>query len=348
MYPKIIQDIYLIEFFDKKTRNANVIDSGQLIIMSRAIGNNQLEGICNIGLDMNNALHINSNGGLYHNIYHFLRYRLNNLLGILDCCKGKLSICGIEIIPLTNFPEIYNHLYLYFDSCTVIEAERMLIDHFSSYKLDYVVYNGKNWIKVMMNNFVIIISTNIYNDKNHLLRSIGSTVEQHGWNPIDSYFTTISGAVSAITCTYIIEPNTSISNIFKYNVDYGLNIALPGVRIFNDKRTFVTQGGNITTDNNSLRKEISITPNRNYKPVFDVCNLVRFESACTFMTKPERFSSILSYASEVMLIPFKDWFLQEYKSTKVGIDDDKYIAMANCMKQYNIPKETFSLVRFRV
>ncbi len=145
------------------------------------------------------------------------------LAHFLNIGNGKLSLCGLNIfvdpIPDTD---------LYLHSCTKEEANTILAKCLQYIEDDEDVYiqTNQNYILFNVDQRAIKIHRQIYQTKEQILMNFDFDTKQHGWNPIDGYFTTIAGAFSYAMRTFSLNPKLSLTfdDDLYYCIQYGYNI----------------------------------------------------------------------------------------------------------------------------
>lgn len=339
---KMVQDIYFTEFYERKNNIKEVIGIHELSTIVNSFKDYRLD------FPSIRSKHKYKVITEYLSLEQYVVNQMPDLLNILYLCKGKLSICGTIAAPKFTVINPYYNLYLYFDSCTTVEAKNMLTEYFLSNRR---MYCYKTYCIGYFLTHVVIIYLGIFENKNHLLRSIGSAPERHGWNPIDGYFTTISGAVCSVTGIYLLDSWSSITDINTYSEE--LDIILPGLFIVKDNKIRISD--NTISVNGIVYINYGIRGSQHHPHKIFIGGMqyheidISIREALRNNVSTEGYCDIyptinIFYSKEIQLPLVRNWFPKNYKLYKIGISDDRYVAFYNCSYYFNTPREIFKLI----
>lgn len=358
----IVKDILLLEFFEKKI--------GRTFLTNRE----QVRKHCNyLSDDISDATLIETYHGftikqsMIYVSYDFIgnmccRYPL--VTKCLQLCKGKLSLCGVLQELISSIDNV-SEIYLYFTSCSILEASVMLercLNLFS--ECEY--YIGETNISVLHNRTRIIFSTTICESIEELLINREHTLEKQLWNPVDSYVTTLTTSVCIGIAAYPIDITLPCFNLSYYN-NIGMRTILPGlenrtggelehntvcIKMYNkpthkkrqltfpDSFAYFNKNGlTVTRINNDLypHNSLAFTLDKNLISYTGKLN----DSIKEIIAK----SKLTQYKSSIRpKFNLKEYLGKDYVPIIVGIDNDRYVSAFAVLLHYNIPKELFSRI----
>lgn len=254
---------------------------------------------------------------------------------------GKVCICGPCVVE-TMIDTVLESQYIdfYFHSCSIEEVsvlfgkclkvlERYLHERTTTESfLDRIFY-------CKMNNMIIIdlplvdvrFSCNVFNNRQDILTSMGNSILKHGYDLQVGYFSTIPAAISLCTNTAYVPINFDNMKFYhRWNI----------IPLYN--------GATASLSNNTLNKESSL----------NIYNFNGNKIRCIDVELDSEERSIL-HVSNLVKVKFSIYssiitnrvtynFKEDYKSKIVGIHNDRYVALANCITHFHINKDLFRVI----
>lgn len=250
---KLIDYIFISNYWDKKIGNAKLVDSPQIL--------NWMEHFKNVNFDILNSksdYYRDSNDqnsnmmsipNLIKSSYHIIHELL--LLG-----KGKISLCGGSLTQLINYKLNNGDWDLFFHCETVQEADNLLSGCFQLIEnnrvhglIDDVIHSKTQRVHtVEYGDIKIQFIKRIYKSKDQVLLGFDLAPSRIGYNVIDGLYATICGGLSiAMKCYPLDTTQRSMSfgyRLWKY-MNKGFKILYPGLP--------VTFNSDIVTPDGSLK-----------------------------------------------------------------------------------------------
>lgn len=313
----IIEDIHLLESFERKYKRCFLVKSYELhhllsIYDRFAVqGGNNLQRKYYCGpstIDMTLKQHIEESLPLVFNI--------------LTLGNGKISLCGLSIIDLLN--DEISSIKLYFHSCTALEADELFSRIIKLINGGFAYIREDNVIIFCSHGINVIIDTNIYKDREQLLQNIGKSPIRHGYDPIVGYFGTIPGIISLALGIYPLYPEFTCQELIDYS-NSNINIIYNGP-IIEGKGLF-----SIDMYDYTGKMYFTLRTSTGFYSKLRITNATRIK----FTLFVER---IYQYINP------KDRFGKDYKTTTIGISNDRYAIFASIAKFYNINDDIFRLL----
>lgn len=337
---RIVKDLLLIDFEERVNNSTELIYSHTLIALKNYFMDSPITE--KIGfLDRRETFEIDVES--IEELSSTITIDYPIIYECLLACKGKLSLCGVELVTIMN-GDVVNSFNLFFDSCTISEANSYVDKCSSIFKNSYFIssFGNNSLIFTDKDNNVVRIYFTIFENKNMLLRNIGDVPERHGWNPIDGYFGTLSGSMSIIMAAYLIDSRFIFRKFQHYLEDIGYIILFPG---FNENfdSTVLNFDENITSNIIEYEGKDGIhstiigvdTYNSIITAIDNNQNSTETYSSPSFSYFQENYSRTSN---------LKELFGDLYKVNIVGIDNDRYVAFSGCKRKFNLNNDIFQLI----
>lgn len=232
---KLINDIFLCNYWDKKIKNAKLIDVNQILMWTDYFKDKTFNDISHLKIDCYGpkfndiSRNLKTIGGSIERNYPLV-YEL------LKLSNGRISLCGGSIVNLIF--QGYNGADwdLFFHCDSVEEADELLNDC-----MDYIQQNVKSKITYSRSQGVQTVNYNrkniqfirrIYKSKDQVLLGFDLAGSRLGYNIKDGLFATIDGAMALAMKSFAIDV-TRRSLSFRYRIEKYLRkqftILLPGL-----------------------------------------------------------------------------------------------------------------------
>lgn len=315
---RTIRDTLLIDFYEKFTQETQLVDVTQLSKWVNYCKDKEVNGICYLTSKITYKI-----TGFEHLPY---------ILEILTIGEGKISVCGLQ--QLMSRPK---YLELYFDSCTIDEANNLLLKSLEILdkinKIDLLqIRDGR--LLIIGHSFSLFFCFTIYENKGSLLRNLGQSINKHGWNPFDGYFGSISGGITCAMGAYQFDLDFKRSKLHEL-FDFGAKILFHGFTKRYVGEDIITTDGHIEIDEDMVkivskfegyhRKVTNITLDKLIENIKDSTVFNIFKDKYVKATKPD--SWLIGY------IPYV-----------VGIDDDMYVILNNIINTFNLGKDLLNIL----
>lgn len=329
---QLIHDVSLIEFYETKYNTLTLITRdkiAQLPENHKKFACEERQGFF---------------GGNSTNVVCITNFTITSIIkcvqNMLNIGNGKVALCGFCLIDIMdkNYVGLYD---LYFHSCTVPLAQQLLTTFIEPFLLDPYVnikYNkSDNAIMIRILDKVIRIFCSVYKNKWDILTSLPSIL-RHCYCPIDGYLATIPAFISLLASTILITPELTIEQMY--------NLQCSGITILCNSSRCNLYG------NDSL-----------YKKEFDYyaeCSIHNFKGKRMGIAY-SNFEGIIPEhltAKDIRKIQFtianstnvyirknpKDYYGQDYETIVIGINNDRYVAFANCKSKFSLSNDIFQLL----
>lgn len=355
----IIRDIFLVEFYERKFQEVFLINQEQAKKHTNYFIGEEISDIVWFQSGWLPVLQEMLLDIEQISIEGYIQYRYPIIFECLRLCNGKLSICGTldEIAVEEHEEDVVIHLY--FHSITIIEAQELLIRCLNNFNDNKYFINNKGII-ICCEKYKVIFHTSICKSIQELLLNRGHIIERQLWNPLNGYVTTLATSMAIALSAYVIDITIPCINLMLYNeigigtIFYGLNniqdftykhdgrneelceiykehkLELPDCILYFSDEQFIIKGkDNNPYPVNLLDSNINFNDNKHSNSIEEIvreCGLTKY--------KP---------------IPRIKFDLQQYFGINyivsiVGIDNDKYAILANCVRFYRLPKELLELL----
>lgn len=332
---EIVSHIFLIEFYEKLTRESNLINRQQLNSWCNYFDKHPHSGIPS-------TYHIVTEGvectfqHNYINVINQMKRSIHHLpiFRILELGKGKICLCDINILCRSNtlFLVCIN---FYFHSCTIVEATNLLMQSLNFLKESQEIhcYFTDIYCNVTHETIgAIRFHLGIFKDRSDILRNLGPAIIRHGYDSELGYFSTISGAITTAMKAFPIDSN--FQNMFPtFNGYLDCDILFPG---FNKD---FTKGDRIILSNGKIE----------YSKYYPQLLLNEEEETSTNDLEP-----VSMVVGDVPILFYCDNFYKKqpsisewipgYQPSSVGIDNDRYAAFYNCRNKFNINDDIFRML----
>jgi len=255
---KLVEYIFISNYWDKRRGNAILIDSEQISKWIKYFNNFE----CEMPQTKYHNSYYKKNISMNENINNIasLINKDNTIINdILLFGNGKISLCGGSLINIINHGRNTTDWDIFFHCETVEEGDRLLdgclemIDKYLQTRND--LYSKSYSVTQRVHTFSfndtkIQFIKRIYQTKDQILLGFDLAPCRIGYNPIDGFFATICGGLSrAMKCFPLDTTQRSLSfgyRLYKY-IDKGFSILYPGLSPkFN---------GHINTPDGSLQYE---------------------------------------------------------------------------------------------
>lgn len=324
------KDLFLVDFCEKKTRDYEIVTMNDFPQLSRTFKELEPENVlcacprteCNY-----------SPVFLHYNIQRFLTEYFPIVLNILHFGQGKISLCGIDIFKLISSNQI--DIFTFgFDSCLPEEANKLLCGCLEILGKGTLYqsssrYLAFNHLGSLSGQFLL----NVYNNKGEMLRDIGPSPNRHGWNPITGYFGTTTSIVSCKLGMFPMDIEFKHQDIRCYT-DVGLRVIFPGLT----KETGTDSTGRINTTDGIIS-----TRGLFLSTTFKISS-ISYESKYSGYTMTPNVSMNLFKDNYVPPIHPSFWLVPTSITFIIGINNDRYVAFANCRRSHNLDKYIFGLL----
>lgn len=250
---KIINDVFLSNYLDKKIGNAYLVGLNELNVWMKYFSTFNLWNFPKIKSfpavfpEEIDAVSVNN---LMLTTYGVI----NNILLIGD---GKLSLCGGALINILTFAQRQvnpDDFDIFFHCASIEEADVILykcmgflkkFPHIHYVRNQYVQTVGFTYNhKYMKIQFI----RRIYKSKDQILLGFDLAPSRFGYNPRDGFFSTICGAISFAMRAFPVDlTQRSLSHGRRLNkyMNKGFNVLLPGIRNINIDYNINTPDGTI-------------------------------------------------------------------------------------------------------
>lgn len=362
----IIQDTFLIEFFQKKTREVFLVNQEQAHKHAEYL-NQRTDGLVCTDICFERAI----NGAIEDetlDIPTIIKEYFPVVLQCLELCGGKLCYCGtLEELFCTYDNKITQTIHLYFCDCSIVKANELLIRCLKLFSGEKYIIEDKG-IFIYCLPYNVIFHTTICKNIQELLLYRGHLPERQLWNSVDGYVTTLSTAIAIGMSAYPLDITLPCNRLDEYDA-LGMSIIFHGLKYidalssysnddeeycinrsiynayrdklelpdctlyFHEEETIVQPRKSSAYPINLLNannERHTLPPilfiNESLEEIVDKCNLRNFQP----IVHPK--FNLGTYLGK------------DYKIYIAGIDNDRYVAIVNCTKYYNMPNELLQLL----
>lgn len=193
----LINDIFLSNYWDKRNRNAILVDVDQIIVWIKYYKNHIFKDIPSTKQSHIRGYEVNKNiinmANILYSDYHII-------YEILRISNGKISLCGGSIVNLITTGINEADWDLFFHCGSVDEANELLNQCLNCINFldgEYMVFSrSQGVITIKYNNDKIVtiqFILRIYNSKDQVLLGFDLAGSRLGYNLEDGLFATICG-----------------------------------------------------------------------------------------------------------------------------------------------------------
>lgn len=344
---KIIQDCLLVDFKERIIGESTLINKDQLFKWGGCVYD---KPYTNVSVMFNTSTVEDYNPLNEWNYFEKLYLRLERfyqpIKQILKLGDGKIALGGLSFMfPSDDYP--LNSFDFYFYSCTVDEATTLLLQCLGllqNYVLedyDKNILGELEWeLQLETNTIALYFPTKIetitfcctiFSDKGTMLKNMGPSIFQQGYNYKDGYFSNIFGGITAAMKALVLDINFSKDTKFHILPELNIDILMPGIdREILEGDYVKLSNGKLCQNQNRVDfiRESALPPllYKDYTTIKD--NLPRF---------------IIHDNSYKKCRSIKEW-IPEWKSTIIGITDDVYVALHNIKRTFSLDKDVFHLL----
>lgn len=329
---QIVQDLFLLEFGEKKNNTSQLVNIQDVIAWNRQVYNQ--EEIPTIYALEQEYLNIPTT--FNKDFAQHILETYPTLYEVLELGKGKISFCGPDLLHISDYysPEYFE---LYFDSCTVEEATHLLIlsltildEGEKHYRVNNYRFTEK-YIYAEVGIGLVRFCCTIFKDKAEILRNIGPSIERQGYNLVDGYFATISGAMTTVMQAFPIDTNFRQANMV-YIHYIGCNLMFHGFK--------ETIKGNVNLSNGKILYQ-EIGANVRLTDTTNWSNLTErsFEQMIKILPEPYYYNNKITLSTNV-----QEWLGKDYIPYFAGISNDRYVAFNNVKRAFNLDEDLFRLI----
>jgi len=227
---RLIDDIFLMNYWDKKNKHATLVNSYQIKQWTNYFKNVEFTNIKHIGINKIQKIILKYINNIHNNIEDII-------LNILALGNGKISLCGGSIVNLLSKGENVGDWDLFFHNVTIEEADELLDTCLQYLKsIDkHITYSrslGVLTVNIDYDQYEIQFIKRIYETKDQILLGFDLASCRLGFNLQDGLFATICGGLAIATGTFPLDL-TQRSTSFRYRLDKyvnrGFSILIPGI-----------------------------------------------------------------------------------------------------------------------
>src|SRR5437016_1034838 len=187
---EIIRDIFLSNYWDKRTGNAILVDTDQISTWVYYFCQHEFEGTNYIrGYGQFSDVNVRFLKCMY--IPNFIHVIVFNILKLGD---GKISLCGGAVKDiLTGKNDFINNYDLFFHCESIGEADDLLdkcMKYIGSLALKKICYKRSQYVQTIkiLNTLSIKFIRRVYKTKDQILLGFDLAGSRLGWNPKDGLF----------------------------------------------------------------------------------------------------------------------------------------------------------------
>lgn len=227
----LIDDIFLLNYYDKKNKHATLVNIDQIKQWRNYFKNTEFPNVKHIGtnkIHKSTSKHVDNIGDNLDDV----------ILNILMIGNGKISLCGGAIVQLLSTGKNRGDWDFFFHDVTIEEADKILdmcLEHLRVSTNEDITYSrslGVLTVTIGYDDYEIQFIKRIYETKDQVLLGFDLAACRLGFNLQDGLFATVCGGLAITTGTFPLDL-TQRSTSFRYRLDKyvnrGFSILIPGV-----------------------------------------------------------------------------------------------------------------------
>lgn len=317
----IAKSIYLLDFYERRTNTILHATSLNLNEQSNYFKNNY------------SKLYRSRNREPYkfydYSFKQTLTQQYPTIQNILKLGNGNISLCGLCVLDIMAKQNV-NQFNLYLHSCNIDLAKELILE--SLRLLNGKIFYGSKHLYVRLRCCNIRFDLQIYDNKEEILKTIGSAPDRHGWNPVNGYFSTICGILSLAMKVLFIDdvPNTE------------------------ELERYPSRDITLVAHKNKRIPSENIQRNSTHHIIIHDCNLSCMYFLSVVFEPREKMHTINLIGVQnnihklITLQSNKQQYIRKNynpdNSIIVGISNDEYVAFSSCKRNFNLPDDLFRLL----
>jgi hypothetical protein len=242
----IINDVFLSNLYDKKMGHALLVGVDEVLKWKEYFANNQRERLPylrrgdykdNYWYDVSRKVYgIDNFESHLQDLNAIVEHQWTLIYDVLSLAPGRISLCGGAVIDIISGKEP-NDFDIFFH-CGCVDEAKIILEQCLAYLSDMtnnaVFRRSQGTITLELFDYGITAQfiTRVYETKDQVLLGFDLAASRCGWNPVDSFFTTICGGMALAMGAFPVDlTQRSLSHghrLEKY-LGKGFDIILPGM-----------------------------------------------------------------------------------------------------------------------